>query len=101
MKPNSKDAFGDGHGFRTVAPQRREKKMYVSARFNYDLTRLDTFKKGEEFLGLYELPDGKKVARIIFRASQHTEGLRFLTRHGSQHPHYVNDPLAWAELPKP
>lgn len=96
----TRDAYGDGHGFR--APARRE-KLAIKPRFSYDLTGLDQFKKGEEFLGLYELPDGKKVVNIIFRAAQRIEagGLRFLTRYGSQHPHYVNDPIAWAEIPKP
>lgn len=100
MKPNSRDHYGDGHGFRS--PERRE-KLTVSPRFSYDLTRLDKFARGEEFLGLYVLPDGKKVINIIFRARQRNEegGLRFLTRYGSQHPHYVTDPIAWAELPKP
>lgn len=97
MIAHDKDAFGDGHGFRMPV---RSTVRIAPYKFEYNLQGLDTFAKGEEFLGLYDI-DGKKVVRILFRAKQREAGFRFLTRHGSVHPHYIQDPIAWARLPSP
>lgn len=66
--------------------------------FNYDITGLDAFKHGEEFLGLFSIA-GKPTVWIVFRAEE-TAGFNFVTCHGSPHPHYVPDPIAWARLPR-
>lgn len=50
------------------------------------------------FLGLYEA-NGKKEVYIIWRARKPEAGLNFLTNEGSQHPHYLTDPIAWADIP--
>jgi hypothetical protein len=97
MKPSDKDAFGDGHGFRMPV---RSTIRPVPYKFDYNLQGLDQFARGEEFLGLFNI-DGKLMVRILFRAKQRGTGLRFLTRHGSEHPHYIQDPIAWARLPTP
>lgn len=102
MKPSDNDAFGDGHGFRL--PDNKVRVVQAPYKFNYNLQVLEQFARGEEFLGLYEI-DGKMMVRIMFRAKQAeitpTARLRFLTRHGSEHPHYIQDPIAWARLPAP
>lgn len=66
--------------------------------FSLNLERLDQFRPGEEFLGLFTV-DGKNVVWIIQRAKEETAGFRFVTYHGSPHPHYVPDPIGWARLP--
>lgn len=100
MRHNPRDVHGDGHGFVDVPVVQRKREVTVAYKFDYNLQMLDTFPRGEEFLGLYDI-DGTRMVRIIFRAKQRTEGLRFLTRHGSEHPHYIQDPIAWARLPSP
>lgn len=52
-----------------------------------------------EFLGLYMI-DNKAVQRIIWRAPEVIEDLRFLCHHAAFAPYYVQDPIAWAPLPK-
>lgn len=94
MNRNPRDVHGDGHGFVDV-PVGRKPEGY---RFNPDLSKIPM--SNEPFLGLYGQVGGVKRAVIIWRASKPTAGLRFLTLEGSHAPHYMTDPLAWAELPK-
>lgn len=96
---NSRDIYGDGHGFVDVPVGRR---VDLSYRFNYNLKGLDAFEVGEDFLGLYILlPHSKPAARILWRATRAEGEFRFVTRHGSEDPHYVEDPIAWARMPLP
>lgn len=102
MKRNPRDIHGDGHGFRAVsqggppAGRKKEVRMLRNA-FTRDLRKLPTNTK--PFLGLYEDGVGQKFVMIIWRADTPTAGLNYLTLHGSQHPHYVADPIGWADLP--
>lgn len=104
MRPSDKDIFGDGYGFRAVSqggPRSRNRVPITEEpvyRYNYDLSKIPQA-KNHQFLGLYDL-NGVKRSMIIWRAPKPIEGLRFLTHDGCDAPYYVNDPLAWAELPK-
>lgn len=107
MKPSDKDAFGDGHGWRLPDRSRPARVTTATAhRFDYDVSKLDQFKVGEEFLGLINAGETLAV-RIMFRAEEpigpggNFPAMHFLTRHGSEHPHYVLDPIAWARIPTP
>ena len=98
---NPRDIYGDGHGFRAVSqggpPARKREVQMRRHAFTRDKRKLPVNK--EPFLGLYEHPGGERFAMIIWRAEQPTAGLNFLTLHGSAHPHYVTDPIGWADLP--
>lgn len=103
LRKHRRDIFGDGHGFVNVSqggPRSTGRVPIVDAeyRFRADLHNIPMDNK--PFLGLYGQVGGEKRAVIIWRATKPTAGLRFLTLEGSQAPHYVTDPLAWAELPK-
>lgn len=106
MRPNRRDIFGDGHGFVAASqggPRASRRTVEIKTeqyRFNYDVTKLPRHKK--PFLGLYDI-NGQKEVHIIWRADkpQRTKKgmLHFLTWEASEHPHFLEDPIAWAEMP--
>lgn len=68
--------------------------------FNYDLSGMPTA-VGYMFLGLWKLPD-REIVRIIWRAeTQKQSHPDYMYVTGEEAPHFVQDPIAWAELPKP
>jgi hypothetical protein len=95
MSSQDRDTFGDGHGWR---PFPTTLKLPGEPVWNYDVTKLVQFRNGIDFLGLYMI-ESKPIPMILFRARRRTQGLSFLTRHGSEHPHYVQDPIAWMRIP--
>lgn len=108
MRPSRRDAFGDGHGF-LVSSRRRTVEIRTTEpyRFNYNILelpkRLRDHHKPVHFLGLYEI-NGQKEVHIIWAGKTASVGagapsVRFLTWDCSEHPHYINDPIAWAEMP--
>lgn len=66
--------------------------------FNYDLSAIPVSPL-IKFLGLYKF-EGVEEVQIIWRAEKPISGLRYLTEHKSESPHYVQQPLAWARLPR-
>jgi hypothetical protein len=99
---NPRDMYGDGHGFRDVLISKPPHQEY---RYNYDLSQAP--KDETRILGLYKLiaPGTSQgwvySTRIIWLAREPTAGLRYVTDERSEHPYYIQDPLAWSETPKP
>jgi hypothetical protein len=93
MMTNRRDIYGDGHGFVNVPVGR--KRDVTPYRYTYD-TNFPSHSK--PFLGLYDSPEGR-YSVIIWRANRVIDELQFITRDGAA-PHYIPDPIAWAELPE-
>jgi hypothetical protein len=94
--------YGDGHGFRDVPISKPPKQEY---RYNYDLSQAP--KDETRILGMYKLiaPSTEQGwvyhTRIIWLAKHTISGLRYLTDERCEFVHYIQDPLAWSETPKP
>jgi hypothetical protein len=98
---NPRDIYDDGHGFRAVSqggsPARRREVMVHRYAFSRDVRKRP--RHNRPFLGLYETSTGDKEVFIIWRADKPEAGLHFLTWERSEFPHYIQDPIAWAEFP--
>lgn len=77
----------------------------MKSAYNYNLKQAP--KDGTRILGLYKLiaPATEQGwvyhTRIVWRADKPTSGLRYLSDERCEFPHYIQDPIAWAEVPKP